>query len=337
MIILLLVLSLFASTAHAAPLAVCATTPDLASLVETVGGPDVAVTVFARGPEDPHHVEAKPSFVKALSQAELLVVSGLDLEIGWLPPLLQGARNAAVQPGSRGYFDASTAIAPLEVPTATIDRSMGDVHPFGNPHYLTDPVNGLRVAAAIRDRLVELRPDAKAGLDERYDAFRRRLGAALVGDALAQKYEFEKLATLSEYGKLDAFLQSQGDAGALGGWLGAMAPHRGAKAVDDHNVWPYFVRRFGLVVVGHMEPRPGIPPTTRQLADLVARMRADGVQLILASAYYDPRHARLLAEQTGASIASMANQVGAQPGTATYVDMIDYDVRQVLAALGGRR
>jgi ABC-type Zn uptake system ZnuABC Zn-binding protein ZnuA len=326
---------LIATTAAAEPLRVCATTPDLGSLVGEVGGDEVAVTVFARGPEDPHFVEAKPSFVKSLSEAQLLVVSGLDLEVGYLPPLLRGARNADVQPGGGGYLDASTAITPLAVPTGVVDRSMGDIHPFGNPHYLTDPLNGLKVAALIRERLTALRPAGSDGFAARYEAFRARVGARLVGEALAGKYEFEKLATLFELGKLDAFLQSQPGAPALGGWLGALRPFHGAKAVDDHPLWPYFARRFGIVVVGDMEPKPGIPPTTRHLAELVQLMKADGVRLILASAYYDPRHARFLAEQTGARIAAMASQVGARPGTATYLDMVDANVRQVIAALGG--
>lgn len=332
---MVLLTALVATTATAEPLRVCTTTPDLGSLVTEVGGDEVVVTVFARGPEDPHFVEAKPSFVKSLSEAQLLVVSGLDLEVGYLPPLLRGARNADAQPGGRGYLDASTAITPLAVPTGVVDRSMGDIHPFGNPHYLTDPLNGLRVAALIRDTLTTLRPDARETFARRFEAFRDRLGARLVGDGLAKKYEFEKLATLFDLGKLQAFLQSQPDAPKLGGWLGAMQPYHGAKAVDDHPLWPYFARRFAIDVVGDMEPKPGIPPTTRHLAELVDLMKAQQVKLILASAYYDPRHARFLAEQTGARIAAMASQVGARDGTGTYLDMIDYNVRQVVAALSG--
>ena len=324
-----------AGVAHAGPLRVCATIPDLGAIVRAVGGDAVAVTVFAKGTEDPHFIEAKPSFVKELAGAELLVVAGLDLEVGWLPPLLDGARNPAVLPGSPGHLDASAVIVPLDRPSGPVDRSMGDVHPFGNPHYLLDPVNGIRVATLVRDRLTQLRPETRDTFARGYETFRRRVGAALVGDALATKYDVEKLAVLADHGDLDRFLESQGDASKLDGWLARLRDVRGTKAVDDHPIWAYFARRFGLDVVGHMEPKPGIPPTTRQLATLVERMQRDGVRLILASAYYDPRHARFLASETGARIASLANQVGARPGTDDYVAMIAYDVNEIRSALGG--
>ena len=328
------VLLLAASVAHADPLRVCATTPDLGAIARAVGGDDVVVTVFAKGTEDPHFVEAKPSFVKELATADLLIVAGLDLEVGWLPPLIDGSRNTAVQPGKPGYLDVSQAIVPLDRPGGPVDRSQGDVHPYGNPHYLLDPVNGIKVAALVRDRLAALRPDQGEKLKSRFAAFAKRVGTALYGDAIASKYDVEKLDVLADAGTLDQFLASQGDAAKLGGWLARMKPARGAKAVDDHPIWAYFTRRFGLEVVGHMEPKPGIQPTTKQLGMLVEMMKRDGVKLILASAYYDPRHARFLADQTGAKIANLANQVGARPGTDDYVAMIDYDVEEVLTAVG---
>ena len=324
-----------ASPAPAAPLQVCATVPELGVLTREVGGDEVSVVVFAKGTEDPHFVEARPSFVKELSRADLLVVIGLDFEIGYLPVLLRNARNGRALPGAPGHLDASLAIERLDQPTAPVDRSMGDVHPYGNPHYLLDPLNGLRVARLVSARLAELRPEKRAYFDARSAAFARRLGTALVGEALARKYDPEKLAALAEYGTLDGFLRQQGDDGALGGWLGAMRPYRGAKVVDDHNLWPYFARRFGIEVIGHMEPKPGITPTTKHLGELVERMRAEHARALLAAAYYDPRHARFLAAETGVPIAAMANQAGARPGTDGYLALIDYNVRQVAAALGG--
>lgn len=323
--------------AFAAPLRVCTTTPDLGSLVRAVGGDEVEVTVFAKATEDPHFVEARPSFVRALGQAELLVVDGLDLEIGWLPPLLTGSRNAAVQPGGRGHLDASRSIQPLEVPTGTIDRTAGDVHPFGNPHYLLDPINGLAVADAIRAKLEQLRPDGRERFTDRFESFRGRLGAAMLGERLGGKYPLAKIAELHALGKLEAFLEAQQERALLGGWFGALAGARDLKAVSDHNVWPYFARRFGITIVGFLEPRPGYPPTTRHLETLVETMRTEHVRLVLATAYYDPRHARFVAERTGAAIVAMANQPGARPGTDDYLAMIDYDVRAVAEAVAKQR
>jgi ABC-type Zn uptake system ZnuABC Zn-binding protein ZnuA len=319
------------------PIRVAATVPELGSLVREVGGDEVSVMVFAKGPEDPHFVEAKPSFVKALSQADLYIQTGMDIEAGWAPALLQNARNGKVLPGAPGHLDASTVVTPLEVPTGPVDRSMGDVHPSGNPHYLLDPLNGLKVAQLIRDKLSELRLAKRQYFAERYDAFRQRLARALVGDALAKKYNIERLALLQEQGRLNSFLKQQGDDTLLGGWFGAMLPYSGTKVVDEHSLWPYFSRRFGILVIGHMEPLPGVPPTTKHLSELIERMRAENVPLVLTSVFYDPRQARFVSERTGAKVVNMAHQVGAREGTDDYLSMIDYNVRQLVAALGGGR
>jgi ABC-type Zn uptake system ZnuABC Zn-binding protein ZnuA len=313
--------------------------PDLASLVKAIGGDNVSVTSFAKGTEDPHFLEAKPSFVKSLSQANLLVMLGLGMEDGWSPVVLQSARNAAINTGAAGHLDASTTIHKMNIPTGEIDRSMGDVHAGGNPHYLLDPICGMQVAGLIRDKLIELRPNQKAYFDQRYDEFCRRLAVMMVGESLAQKYsrpgDLPKLCLLLEHGKLGDFLKSQNEGHLLGGWLGMMLPYYGTKAVDDHNMWPYFSRRFGIQVIGHMEPKPGIPPTTQHLSELSQQMRAQQVRLILANPYYDSRHAQFLASGTGAKVVNVAHQVGSRPGTNDYLSMVDYNVRQVAAALGG--
>src|SRR5688572_10151317 len=189
---LLLALALPVQSQSPEPLRVCATTTDLAELVRAVGGPHVSVTSFCQGPEDPHFLEAKPSFLKRLSEADLLVQVGMDLEQGWLPALLDNARNAAVRPGASGHLDASRVILPLQVPGPGTDRSKGDVHAFGNPHYLLDPLCGLAVAAAIRDALTALRNESGAEFSERYASFRGRMGTLMVGAELAGLYEFEK-------------------------------------------------------------------------------------------------------------------------------------------------
>jgi len=318
----------------AAPLEVFATVTDLADLARVVGGEQVAVSAMARGREDAHFLEAKPSFVKELSKADLFLQVGMDLELGYVPLLLQNARNERVLPGNPGLLDASSAVTPLDVPAGVVDRSMGDVHPYGNPHYLLDPLNGLKVARLIADRLAQLRPEARAYFEERYAAFRARLGDALVGVELAAKYEAEKLARLDELGKLDEFLAAQGDTAKLGGWLAQARGLRGTKVVGDHPLWPYFVRRFGLDVIGHLEPKPGIPPTTAHLGQIVARMKEQQVRVILSAVYYDPRHAALVAGATGARVAALAHQVGAREGAGDYLGMIDYNLREVVRAAG---
>lgn len=325
-----------ATAARAADsLLVCATVPELGSLVTMVGGAEVTTTVFTKPTEDPHFTPARPSLIKAASQCALLLVNGLDLELGWLPLLLQGSRNAAIQPGQTGYLDASVGITPLLVPNTPVDRAMGDVHPFGNPHYLTDPLNGLRSARRIRDTLVALRPTARPGFDARLAALEDAIHTALVGAELATKYgkDVAKLARLHEQHALLDFLESQGERALLGGWLGALAPHFGAHYVDDHRMWPYFAHRFGLVYAGSLEPLGGIPPTTRHLQAMIEMMQATNVRLLLTATYYDPRHARFVAAKTGATVLRMANQTGAVPAAADYVAMCDYNVRQVVEAL----
>lgn len=317
----------------AAPLKVVATVPELGALVRAVGGDQVTVTVLAKPTEDPHFVEAKPSSVKALSDADLYVQVGLDLEIGYGPVLLTGARNPNILAGQKGFVDASAVITPLGAPTGVVDRSMGDVHPLGSPHYLLDPLNGLKVAARLRDALSGLRPEAAATFAANYDTFHRQLDADLVGPTLAAKYDAEKLATLFEYGKLMSFLEQQGQANQLGGWLGALAPYHGAKAVDDHPMWIYFARRFGLEIVDDLEPKPGVPPTTKHLQEVIERIKTDHVPLLLAAAYYDPRHAEFVAGETGAQVVRMANQAGARPGTDDYLAMVNYNVDQLVTAL----
>jgi ABC-type Zn uptake system ZnuABC Zn-binding protein ZnuA len=291
LILTVLTTTLFISIGYAQgikPIQVCATVPDLGNLAQQIGGDQVKITAFAKSQEDPHFVEAKPSFIKALSQADLFLQIGMDLEVGYAPVLLQNARNSRVLVGAPGYVDCSKVITRLEVPTGMVDRSMGDVHPLGNPHYLLDPLNGLLVARLIKDRLAELRPEKKAFFEERYAILYRKIGDGLVGEKLARKYDFEKLALLYEEGKLEPFLKEQKEEGSLGGWLGMVLPYRGSKVVADHNLWPYFARRFGISVFGFLEPKPGISPTTSHLQFLIEQMKAEKIKIILSSPYLRP-------------------------------------------------
>jgi ABC-type Zn uptake system ZnuABC Zn-binding protein ZnuA len=318
---LVLLVGLLAGPSAAAPLRVVTTTSNLGDLVATVGGDEVDVTVLARGPQDAHFVEPRPSFIRALHRADLFVQVGLQLEIGWAPALQRSARNPDVVLGGDGFVDASTVIAPREIPLAATNRSMGDVHPFGNPHYLSDPLNGLRVARLLRDRLTDLRPGSAAGFASRYDAFASRVVTALVGADYAAGRSPEEVAGEIERGTAEL--------SRVGGWLGRAQAKSGLVAVQDHRLWPYFAQRFGLHVTETLEPKPGIAPTTRHLARVIDRMGAEGASLILASPYFDPRHAAFVSERTGARVALMAHQVDAREGTGDYLAMVDHNVRAV--------
>jgi ABC-type Zn uptake system ZnuABC Zn-binding protein ZnuA len=319
------------------PLKVVASIPDLGDLATLIGGDAVSVSVLAKGSEDAHFVEAKPSFVKLLSQADVYLQVGMDLEVGYAPLLLRNARNGRILPGADGFVDCSVVIQPLDVPQGPIDRSMGDVHPLGSPHYLLDPMNGLRVAALLRDRFGKLRESKQEQFKSRFDAFRTRIGEALVGKALAKKYDVEKLMVLQNSGALLGFLKKQDEDKLLGGWIGALAPFAGTRVVVDHGMWSYFARRFGLVVAGSLEPKPGVQPSTGHLSELIRRMKSDTVKLVLSAPYYDPRHARFVSEQSGAKVLAMAHQVGAREGAGDYLGMLDYDVKQIAASLEGAK
>ena len=322
-----LALLLCAAPAVAKPLRVVTSVPDLADLASRIGGDEVTVTALVRGPQDPHFIDPRPTFVTRLHEADLYVEMGLSLEIGWSPVLLQSARNAKIRPGSEGYVDASRAIVPLEVPTGVVNRSQGDVHVGGNPHYLSDPLNGLRVAKLLAERLSAARPAAAASFAANAQAFERALLEKLVGAELAARAPAAELVAALEGDRVE---------GPVGGWLGTLAGARGVLAVQDHRLWPYFARRFGLELVAELEPIPGIAPTTSHLTEVVELVQARGVRLLLASAYFDPRHARTVADRTGIPVVTLAHQVGALPGADDYLTTVALNVRAVAEALDGR-
>jgi ABC-type Zn uptake system ZnuABC Zn-binding protein ZnuA len=292
----LLLSLLFAAPLQAAIKAV-ATTEDLAALTREVGGDKVEVEALARGYQDPHFVEAKPSFILKLHSAGLLVVVGRDLEIGWLPPLIQQSRNSRVQAGADGYLDASLDVRILEIPTGQITRAMGDVHPLGNPHYWLDPGNGRRVAAAIRDKLQAMSPGDRAYFESRYEAFDRRLAEA------------EKR------------------------WDALMAPYKGLQVVTYHRSWPNFAERFGLQVVGYVEPRPGIPPSPGHTLELIAEMKRLGVKLLLVEPYFDLKTPNSIARETGAKVVVLMPSVGGEKEITDYIGLFDYDVNLLVSAI----
>lgn len=315
----------------AEPLRVCATVPDLGDIAKAVGGDAVAVTVFARGGDDPHFVEPRPSFAKALAKAALVVSVGMELEIGWLPVVVGQARNPALAIGGPGWFEASSAIVPLGLPAPGTDRSHGHVHGFGNPHFLSDPVCGVQVAKALAVRLGELSPEGAATFRANYLVFAGEVATRLLGAAVVQRVGTPAAVAALER---DALADIVGDGADLGGWLGRMKPAAGAAVIADHDLWPYLARRFALVVVGFLEPVPGVPPTTGHLTEIVVLSRTRNVRGILAAPYFDPRHARFVADATGLPVISLAPQAGAIAGAAGWLDTIDRNVQALADGLG---
>ncbi len=292
-----LLLSLLPAVQAVALVNVVATTEDLASLTREVGGERVKVDALARGYQDPHFVEAKPSFVFILNKADLLVAVGRELEIGWLPPLVLQSRNAKIQPGAAGYLDASLTARILEVPTGQVTRAMGDVHPQGNPHYWLDPANGRRIAQAIQARLSQLSPADAGYFTQRYADFDRRLAEA------------EKR------------------------WDAALAPYRGTKVVTYHRSWPNFCERFGLDVIGYVEPKPGIPPSPAHTIELMATMKREGVRLLLVEPYFDEKTPNSIGRETGVPVLVLPPSVGGEKEITDYVKLFDHNVEAVLATL----
>ena len=286
----------FSAPAQAA-LKVITTTEDLAALVSEVGGDKVTVEALAKGYQDPHFVEAKPSFVLKLHSADLLVVVGRELEMGWLPALITQSRNAKVQPGGTGYFDASLTVHILDMPTGQITRAMGDVHPQGNPHYWLDPGNGRRIAQAIQKKLSEMSPGDAAYFQQRYADFDKRLTAAEAR------------------------------------WRAALAPYKGTKVVTYHRSWPNFAEAFGLDVVGYVEPKPGIPPSPAHQLALTQEMKRQGIKIILVEPYFDLKTPNAIARDTGAQVLVLPPSVGGVKQASDYLKLFDYTVDLLVAAL----
>jgi ABC-type Zn uptake system ZnuABC Zn-binding protein ZnuA len=276
---------------------VCATIPELGSLAREIGGDKVSIQVFAKGTEDPHYIDAKPSYIRKLRDADLFIQIGMDLEIGWAPFLLKNSRNKNIQPGGSGFLDASQAITPLDIPVGTIDRTMGDIHPQGNPHYLADPINGLKVAALIKNRLSALQQKNQEYFSSRFEDFRNRLAVAMIGKDLADKYDFEKISLLYEHERLEDFLRTQGEIDLLDGWLGALQPFQGRSIITYHNSWPYLVKRFGLVSAAHLEPKAGIPPSPAHLLDVINTAKAKKANVILMEPWLNKKPARFVADK----------------------------------------
>ena len=275
---------------------VIAATEDLASIAAEVGGDRITVEAIAKGYQDPHFVEPKPSFLLKLQKADLLLVVGLQLEIGWLPPLITQSRNAKIQVGNPGYLDMSQFCEILEIPTGQVTRASGDVHPLGNPHYWLNPENGRRMAKALQTKFSEMRPADAAYFAEREADFEKRLTEA------------EKR------------------------WDAAMAPYKGRKVVTYHRSWPNFCERFGLVVVDYVEPKPGIPPTPAHTLEVINTMKRDNIKLILVEPYFDLRTPNSIARAVGGTVLVLMPSVGGTKEITDYFKLFDYDINLLTSA-----
>ena len=278
-----------------AQLRVVATTPDLASLAREIGGNRVSVVALAKPTEDPHFVDAKPSHIVTLNRADALIEGGAELELGWLPPLLENSRNSKISAGAPGRIVASEGIKMLEVPTS-FDRSKGDVHSSGNPHFMIDPVNVKIIARNIASHLTQVDPKSAATYSGNLARFNAKLDT---------KYA---------------------------DWQRQLAPYRGARIVTYHKDFVYLADRFGLSIVGELEPKPGIAPSPAHLAQVIGKMKSTNAKVILVQPYQSRRTAETVARQTGAVILDVSQQPGGRSNTTTYFDMMDNLVATVVGA-----
>ena len=303
-LLLILLTFLFAISSQlsaVAKLNVVATTPELGSIAREIGGEQIDLTVLAKPTEDPHFVDAKPSFVVKLNRADVLIEGGAELEIGWLPALLDQSRNSKLAQGAPGHVKCAEGLQLLEVPS-TLDRSRGDIHAAGNPHYLVDPVNAKAVAQKIAD--------AFCGFDSKScDTYRANLKKFME--------------------TLDAKLKE---------WEQKLAPFKGQQVAAYHNSWPYFGERFGLKIDLFLEPKPGVPPTPTHLAEVIQQMRQNHVHAILVDPYLNRRTAEAVAEKTGATVVDVTQFPGGVKGTeAGYIPMMDYLVNATAKALATKQ
>ena len=289
-----------AATPALADLKVATSLTDLASVAQLVGGRHVTAQSLCRGYEDPHYVPAKPSLMKAIQHADVFVSTGLELDSGWLPLVLPGSRNPKIQPGARGFVDASQGVTVLERPSGTVSRAEGDIHPLGNPHYYLDP----KALEVVADHLA--------------DVF-ARLDPANAADYAANAKQFDQ--------RMEA---------SLGKWERQLAPYQGVAIVPYHRNFIYFLDRFGLREFGNVEPKPGIPPTPRHIAELAEAMRKAGVQVVEYQPYYKADAAQEVAKRAGGVAVEVASEAGGVPGTDDVFAKFDVMVSSLAAALAGR-
>jgi zinc/manganese transport system substrate-binding protein len=295
-ILLALVLFVPAFVAQA-KLNVVATLPDFGSIAEQIGGDRIEVTSIARGTEDLHFVDARPSYIRVLNKADVLLESGAEMEIGWLPPLVNGARNSKILGDAPGRIILSRGISLLDIPAGPVDRSMGDVHPLGNPHYWLAPENAKIIAMRLAEVFSQLDP-------KNADVYKENL--AKFNNALDKK---------------------------IAEWVKQMEPFKGTKVVTYHKSFDYFLKRFGLELAGTLEPKPGIEPSPTHISALIPRMKSEGVKLVLIEGFRPRRTPEHVAQQAGAKLLVLPAAVGGSPQAKDYFSLLDYDVSQIVSAL----
>lgn len=312
---------------------VITTTPDLASIAAAVGGKNVSVSALVVGARDPHRIEAKPSSMSKVAGADLFIAIGLDLEVGYEQPILEGSRNPKVAIGAPGHLYASDWVQVIEKPTGPVSRAMGDIHPGGNPHIWLDPYNGRVVATKIASVLSKLDPGHAKDYQANLVAFLARLDAGMFGAGLVGRFGGAKLWEWQRSGTLLAKLEENRARSSLGGWAAKMAPHLGNPIVTYHKSFSYFANRFGLKVVDELEPKPGLEPTPGHLATVIKAIQQNGAKAIVQETFYSPKHAQLVASRTGAKVVQVPQNVGHVPAASDYIALFDVIVDRITEGL----
>jgi len=313
--------------------------PTYAAITREITGDLAEVVSIARGDEDAHFVNARPSFARLLQDADMFVSTGLDLEL-WVPSLLQRANNADILEGASANIVAYSGIELLDVPE-NLSRSGGDVHVFGNPHIHTDPVNGIQIARNILAGLRRLDPGNAAAYEAREKDFESRILRRLAGDRLVDALGEDVVLSLAKARRLWSFLEGQTLEGRpatelIGGWLGQAAPYRGRQVVCYHKNWAYFSARFEIPCAMYVEPKPGIPPSPGHVNDVMTFIRQNRIPVLWAATYYSRRQVEQVAARAGATGARVPMSVEGAPGVNTYFDLFDLQVRCLVGAFEGR-
>ena len=306
-----------------------------AAIARDIGGDRAEVRSIGGGRENPHHIQPTPGLVLEVRRADMLITTGLDLEL-WLPALLDRANNPRIASGAPGLVSVSPGIKLLDVP-ATLSRSEGDSHIYGNHHIWTEPANGVVIARNILAGFRRVDPRNADYYQDRFDGWLDRLMRAHAGDELVELLGAEELAALDYAGELWPFLNEQRFEGRLlvdrlGGWLQEGLPMRGQEVLCYHKMWSYFSRTFGLICAEYIEPRPGIPPTPRHVAQVIERARERNISVILSENYYDQDQIRMVAARTGASPVVVPMNVQGAPGVDSFMDLVSTWVRDISAA-----